>query len=77
MRIRIKYFGWIAEQVNKREEDLELDLNSLNELKDYLKNKNQFQEDSSIRYAVNQELVDDAKLQDNDLVALLPPFAGG
>ena len=78
--IEIKYFGAVAEKTKCEFEKLcfseEL---SLQKLLQNLNEKYQF-ESLSFSVAVNQKIVSktaDYNLQTSDIVALLPPFAGG
>jgi len=75
--LKIKYFGMIAETINKSEEDIKflgnLDLLTLELEGEYPKLK-----DLNYKFAVNQTLVaTNITLKENDEIALLPPFAGG
>lgn len=75
MILRLKYFGMIAEALRKETEELDLNLSTVAELKNYYKNQ---LKNINYKVAVNYNLVDDGyKLNENDEVALLPPFAGG
>ena len=75
--LKLKYFGMIAEAIEKSEEEISsakdiVALTAELELK-YPKLK-----DLNYKFAVNQSLVaDNVPLYDNDEIALLPPFAGG
>tara|TARA_B100000809_G_C15140550_1_gene533024 strand:- start:13714 stop:13944 length:231 start_codon:yes stop_codon:yes gene_type:complete len=75
--LKLKYFGMIAEAINKSEEDFvfveNLDLLTLKLEGEYPKLK-----DLNYKFAVNQTLVaTNITLKENDEIALLPPFAGG
>jgi len=75
--LKLKYFGMIAEAINKSEEDFvfvgNLDLLTLQLEGEYPKLK-----DLNYKFAVNQTLVaTNITLKENDEIALLPPFAGG
>ncbi|MFL9829360.1 MoaD/ThiS family protein [Flavobacterium sp. ST-87] len=75
----VKYFGAVAEKTQVLGETLPLSNLSLQELMDELEQKYDL---TSLSYsiAVNQKLVQDKNsymLMSNDVVALLPPFAGG
>lgn len=75
--LKLKYFGMIAEAVEKSDEEFSLtkDITTLTaelELK-YPKLK-----ELNYKFAVNQSLIaENTPLNDNDEIALLPPFAGG
>jgi sulfur-carrier protein len=77
--IVVKYFGAIAEKTKTKEEILPLKEYSLKQLVNELEQKYQLNE---IRFcvAINQKIVQDIEkheLKDHDIIALLPPFAGG
>ncbi|MBF2709805.1 MoaD/ThiS family protein [Flavobacterium soyangense] len=77
--ILLKYFGNIAEKTKSNEEEIPyLDI-SLKQLIDELEQKYNLDK-QSFSVAINQKIVQNIqnqKLKDNDIVALLPPFAGG
>lgn len=77
--LKLKYFGAVAEKTKVQEEKIPFSNSSLQELVDALEQKYDL---ASLSYsiAVNQKLVQDKNsymLISNDVVALLPPFAGG
>lgn len=77
--IEVKYFGAIAEKTKCDTEKLSFSAVSLAELVANLNQKHQL-ESLTYSVAVNQKLIsslDDYELQQNDIIALLPPFAGG
>lgn len=77
--ITVKYFGAIAEQTKKNEEEFSFSKNSLNDFLSDLTLKYTLS-DLSFSVAVNQKMVQnpaDYSLKSNDVIALLPPFAGG
>jgi sulfur-carrier protein len=77
--ITVKYFGAIAEQTKKNEEEFSFSKNSLNDFLSDLTLKYALS-DLSFSVAVNQKMVQnpaDYSLKSNDVIALLPPFAGG
>ncbi|MDW8850862.1 MoaD/ThiS family protein [Flavobacterium sp. MMLR14_040] len=77
--IEIKYFGAVAEKTKCTFEKISSSEISLQELLQDLEDKYQF-EALSFSVAINQKIVQKAsnyKLQTSDVVALLPPFAGG
>ena len=77
--IEIKYFGAVAEKTKCEFEKVAFAEVSLQDLLRDLDEKYQF-ESLSFSVAVNQKIVSkaiDYKLQTSDIVALLPPFAGG
>lgn len=77
--IEIKYFGAVAEKTKCSFEKISSSEVSLQDLLQDLEEKYRF-ESISFSVAVNQKIVPkatDYKLQTSDIVALLPPFAGG
>jgi molybdopterin synthase sulfur carrier subunit len=77
--ITVKYFGAIAEKTGSQEEEFSVADMSLHHLLSALEQKYQFKE-LSFRVAINQKIFQDTanyQLKKNDIVALLPPFAGG
>ena len=78
MILQLKYFGMIAEAVEKEDEFFELSGSTIKELDVALKNCYSNIENLNYSFAVNQTMVnEDILLKENDEVALLPPFAGG
>lgn len=79
MNVTIKYFGLIAEAIEKKEEVLRVDDGILvNELEDQLKAKYPELSSKVFRIAVNQDLAEgNASIPDNSEIALLPAYAGG
>ncbi|SDR71162.1 MoaD/ThiS family protein [Gramella sp. MAR_2010_147] len=78
MKVRVKYFGMIAESAGRNEEILELEQGfSLKKLKNQQVQKYQIIDPDSVQLAVNQNLNKEVELKDGDEVAFLPPFAGG
>lgn len=77
--ITVKYFGAIAEQTKSNEEEFSFSNMPLSELISALEQKYQLST-LSFTVAVNQKIVQnpvDYSLKNNDIIALLPPFAGG
>jgi molybdopterin synthase sulfur carrier subunit len=77
--IEVKYFGAVAEKTKCDFEKVSFSQVSLQELLQNLDEKYQF-DSLSFSVAVNQKIVSkatDYTLQTSDIVALLPPFAGG
>lgn len=77
--IEIKYFGAVAEKTKCTFEKVASSYISLQDLLQDLQEK--YQLDTMVfSVAVNQKIIPratDYKLQASDIVALLPPFAGG
>ncbi|KFF05520.1 MoaD/ThiS family protein [Flavobacterium reichenbachii] len=77
--IEIKYFGAVAEKTNCEFEKISFSEVSLQKLLQDLNEKYKL-ESLTFSVAVNQKIVSktaDFTLQTTDVVALLPPFAGG
>ena len=77
--IEVKYFGAVAEKTQCTFENVVSSNISLQDLLQDLEAKYKF-ESISFSVAVNQKIVSkttDYALKTNDIVALLPPFAGG
>lgn len=77
--IAIKYFGGIVERTKCRDEKFDFSDLPLSKLLSELDNKYQFGQ-LPFSVAVNQIIIDKVNnqiLKNNDVVALLPPFAGG
>ncbi|KQO25004.1 molybdopterin synthase sulfur carrier subunit [Flavobacterium sp. Leaf82] len=77
--IEIKYFGAVAEKTKCSFEKISYSEVSLQKVLQDLEEKYQF-ESMSFSVAVNQKIIPkatDFTLQTSDIVALLPPFAGG
>ncbi|MGO4773358.1 MoaD/ThiS family protein [Flavobacterium sp. W22_SRS_FK3] len=77
--IEIKYFGAVAEKTKCEFEKVDFSEVSLQQLLQDLEIKYQF-DSLNFSVAVNQKIVPkttEYKLLTSDVVALLPPFAGG
>lgn len=77
--ITVKYFGSIAEKTNCLEEVYSIDTIDIEEFIGQINRKHQLINDS-YSVAVNQKIVSqkfDFQLKTDDVVAFLPPFAGG
>nr|WP_315174858.1 MoaD/ThiS family protein [uncultured Flavobacterium sp.] len=77
--ILVKYFGAIAERTKSQGEEFSFSDLPLSDLLLVLEQKYQLNQ-LSFSVAVNQKMVQDAtdyRLKSNDIIALLPPFAGG
>ena len=83
--MNLKYFAWISEIIDKREESLEIPsgIETIGQLIDYLSSideayKKAFEKRKSIKFAVNQVLVNENELISKaDEVAFFPPMTGG
>jgi molybdopterin synthase sulfur carrier subunit len=77
--ITVKYFGAIAEKTKSQGEEFSFSNMPLTDLLLALEQKYELGE-SSFSVAINQKIVQnmaDYSLKSNDVIALLPPFAGG
>jgi len=77
--IAVKYFGAIAEKTKSQGEEISFSDLPLHQLILSLEEKYELNQ-LSFSVAVNQKIVKDTAnyiLKSNDIVALLPPFAGG
>ena len=77
--ITVKYFGAIAEKTGTQSEDFSFSELSLQHLLSELDKKHQLG-NMSFSVAINQKIIQDTaeyQLKKNDIIALLPPFAGG
>lgn len=77
--ITVKYFGAIAEKTKNQGEEFSFATMSLQDLLTVLEQKYQLTH-LAFSVAVNQKIVQDHSnyiLKSNDIIALLPPFAGG
>lgn len=80
MKIKVLYFGMIAEVIGHDIEIIEISNknSTVNELIKLLQAKFPKLEDMSFKVALNQSIVEEnTKIGLNDEVAILPPFAGG
>lgn len=78
MILKLKYFGMIAEAIGKDNEELDVSALTVGELQTLLIKQYNKLEDKNFKIAVNQKMVEEKfNLNNNDEVALLPPFAGG
>ena len=81
MNIRLKYFGMVSESTGVNEENIKVDQETpftTSKLNVLLKNKYPKLKELNFKFAVNQNMATESHtLQENDEVALLPPFAGG
>jgi len=78
MILQLKYFGMIAEAIQKEGETIEFNQNSIQKLDELLKSTYPHLSNLEYQFALNQSLVDGEEvIKDNDEIALLPPFAGG
>ena len=80
MIINIKYFGLLADITKKKEEQMVMEESNFSVafLKSKMESMYQDMENTNYSIAVNQAMVDlDSRIKDQDVIAFLPPFAGG
>ncbi|WP_418262208.1 MoaD/ThiS family protein [Flavobacterium faecale] len=80
MIINAKYFGLIADITNKKEERLQLEDKQISvaKLKAIMEMNYPDLKTTTYTVAVNQTMVgSDTKINKEDTIAFLPPFAGG
>ena len=77
--IDVLYFASLAEQAGKDEERLNFDGNSLTELYQLLADKYQFTlSQDKVAVAINHEITSwDSEIKTGDIIAFIPPVAGG
>ena len=83
--MKIKYFAWVAEIIDKREEEIKVPdhVTDINTLINFLCTKDEsyeaaFANRKQIKFAINQKLSrSNAKITNNDEVAFFPPMTGG
>ena len=80
MNLTLKYFGLVVDITQKKEEIFVLKENvtTVAVLKSKIENRYQELKNTNYAIAVNQSMVNlEYSIQDQDIIALLPPFAGG
>lgn len=80
MIIKAYYFGMIAETIGKNTETLQLETNEMNatELTTFFIQQYPALNNKSFKIAINQQMATGyTRVNENDEIALLPPFAGG
>jgi molybdopterin synthase sulfur carrier subunit len=80
MTITLKYFGLLADitQLKEQQFTFEEETISVSILKSKIENSYQSIQNTSYTIAVNQAMCSlQATIKDQDVVAFLPPFAGG
>ncbi|MGL5112094.1 MAG: MoaD/ThiS family protein [Flavobacterium sp.] len=80
MKVTLKYFGLLAEIANCNEEQLELkdSTASLMFVKKNIENRFPAFQKTTYSIALNQSLCnEEVLLKEEDVIAFLPPFAGG
>ena len=80
MTITLKYFGSLADITQLKEEQFTFDEEtiSVSALKSKIESSYQNMQNTTYSIAVNQRMSDlKAIIKDQDVIAFLPPFAGG
>jgi len=79
LSVNVKYFGMVGEVTKKDNEKLNFNESvSVEELKNVILKKHPKLKKLDFQIALNLTIVDkDKKINNNDEIALLPPFAGG
>lgn len=79
MILTLKYFGQVAEAINKNEENFDFQNIRVSQLNNLLIDKYPQIAQLDYQFAVNKSLLenDQQELKEGDEVAFLPPFAGG
>ena len=80
MNLTLKYFGLLVDITLKKEEVLQLDQNNvvLSDVKSAIESLYEELKNTNYSIAVNQLMGNmDTNIKDQDIIALLPPFAGG
>lgn len=79
MKVKLMYFGMVAEMANTNEEIIEVENHSTSkELCLRLEKKLNNLKQLDYRLAINESLINEnIELKENDIIAVLPPFAGG
>lgn len=80
MNVTLKYFGLIGDITLKKEEILKLDPNkvALSDVKSVIETLYVELQNTNYSIAVNQSMGNmDTQIKEQDIIALLPPFAGG
>jgi molybdopterin converting factor small subunit len=77
MKVKILFFGILREAAGKQEMILN-DINDSETLQNQLTSLIPSLKDYTFRLAINQEFIDsNCTLKEGDIVAVMPPFAGG
>jgi len=77
MKVKILFFGILQEATGKQEMTIN-DINNSETLQNHLTSLIPGLKDYTFRLAINQEFIDsNCTLKEGDIVAVMPPFAGG
>ncbi len=74
--MNILYFGQLVDITKTAQEELS-DCKDLNALKIMLEEKYPLLKEKAYIFSVNQKIVQETSLNNEDEVALMPPFSGG
>ena len=78
MKINVLFFGSLADAMNGQSEIWLEGVRDIDTVKNKLLEINPQLSEYTFRIALNQRILEgNQNLKDNDVVALLPPFAGG
>jgi molybdopterin synthase sulfur carrier subunit len=80
MIVTVKYFGLLADLTNKKEEQLQMDQETIamTVLQSKLESLYEGLQKTTYAIAVNQTIcTTDVEIKNQDVIAFLPPFAGG
>ncbi|WP_299227663.1 molybdopterin converting factor subunit 1 [Sulfurihydrogenibium sp.] len=80
MKVKVLYFSQVKDKIGKNEEEIEFEGKTLKDLVDVLAKKYPDIKDILKRsmFAVNESYETmDYNLQDNDMIAIIPPVSGG
>jgi molybdopterin synthase sulfur carrier subunit len=77
MKVKILFFGILREAAGKQEM-IVIDIHDSETLQNHLTSLIPGLKDYTFRLAINQEFIDsNCTLKEGDIVAVMPPFAGG
>jgi len=77
MKVKILFFGILREAAGKQEMIIN-DINESESLQNHLVSLIPGLKDYTFRLAINQQFIDsNCTLKEGDIVAVMPPFAGG
>ncbi|APD07964.1 hypothetical protein UJ101_02465 [Flavobacteriaceae bacterium UJ101] len=78
MKVKVKYLGLIVDHTKCKEEQFDLKTASFEELESQLRSKYTFLHDISYKITINHEFGKKGiMINEEDEIAILPPFAGG
>lgn len=78
MEVRMRYFGQIADLLNKTEESIVLTVNQPLNVRAFIESRYPLLKQSAFQIAINAEFSELIQPEDHVYeISLLPPFAGG